>query len=252
MTSSTSWSTVSFSENSISNISSVFSFSYTYKNNSILDDIEPHQTWNLNAFMNLLNDWQTFSDLTQLVDGQTAFHQLMILDHLHSTIWWMEQEIQIQKAKATIILNQLIKEKSCKWLHQHFWQNQQNLDHWQQKFTPPLSPTSSISCFQYPEPEPSPPPLLVLSPLGTWLNPIVIDDNSNEEFPMRKSRSGQVARIVDDWDKLLDMILDCQMCRLMTHLTYKCRAGLVQNPNTGFWYSLSDYRQWAQSVEVWA
>ena len=58
----------------------------SHKNNSITNTIKPLQTQNLDAFMNLLDDWQTFSNLTRLINGQTAFHQLMILDHLHSTI----------------------------------------------------------------------------------------------------------------------------------------------------------------------
>ena len=211
MTSSPSWSTISFSDNSASNISSDSSFFHTYKNNSTVDTIELLQTQNLNAFINLLDDWQTFSNLTRLIDAWTAFHWLMTLDHLHTTIQWLEKEIQIQEAKATIVLDQLIKEKFCKHLHQHFWLNQQNLNHWQQKFTPLLSPMSSISSFQYPEPEPSPPPLPVLPPLGTWLNPIIVDDDSNKEFLMREGRSGQIARIVDDWDKLSNAILNCQM-----------------------------------------
>ena len=233
MTSPSSQFIISFSNNSATNISSDSSFSHTYKNNSIVDTIEPLQTWNLNTFMDLLNNQQTFSDLTQLVDGQTAFHQLMTLDHLHSTIQWLEKEIQIQ-AKATIVLNQLIKEKSCKQLHQHFWLNQQNLDHQQQKFTPPCSPTSSISSFQYPEPEPSPPPLPILPPLETQLNPIIIDDQSDKEFPMRESGSGWIARIVDNRDEPFDMILNCQKCGSGAHVTHRCRIGLVQDEDTGF------------------
>ena len=125
----------------------------------------------------------------------------MTLDHLHSTIQWLEKEIQIQEAKARIVLDQLIIKKSCKCLQQHFQLNQQNLDHWQQKFTPPHSPTSLVSFFQYPQPEPSPPPLPVLSSLRTQLNPIIINNESDEEFPMRESGSERVTRIVDDRDE---------------------------------------------------
>ena len=250
MTSPSSRSTISFSTNSVPNIFSDSSFSHTHKNNSITNTIEPLQTRNLDAFMNLLDDWQTFSDLTRLIDGQTAFHQLMTLDHLHSTIQQLEKEIQIQEAKVTIVLNQLIKEKSCKHLQQHFWLNQQNLDHWQWKFTPPCSPTSLIPSFQYPKPKPSP-PLPVLSPLGTWLNPIIIDDESDEEFLVRKSGSEKITRTVDDRDKLFDMTLNCQMCGSRAHETQRCRVGLVQDVDTGFWYSPSDYGCCAQSLEVW-
>ena len=136
----------------------------------------------------------------------------------------MEQEIWVQKAKATIILNQLIKWKSCKQLCQHFWQNPLNPNYKQRNFTSLISPTTFSSSFQYPKPEPSPPPLLILPPLGTWLNPIVIDDNSDEKFLMRESRSRWVARVVDDQDELSDMILNCQMCGSMIDLTYKCRT----------------------------
>ena len=47
--------------NSVLNISSDFSFFYTYKNDSISNDIKPHQAWNLDSIMNLLdnhNIWQ--------------------------------------------------------------------------------------------------------------------------------------------------------------------------------------------------
>ena len=63
MTFSPSQSTISFSDSSNS------SFSHTYKNNSTVDIIELHQTQNLNAIMSLLDNWQTFSNLTQLVHG---------------------------------------------------------------------------------------------------------------------------------------------------------------------------------------
>ena len=162
------------------------------------------------------------------------------------------KEIGIQEAKATIVLDQLIKEKSCKWHCQHFWLNQKNLNHWQWKFTPPLSPTSLISFVQYPELEPSPPPLPVLSPLGTQLNPIIVDNESDKEFPMRESGCGEIARIVDDWDEPFNLILNCQMCGSGAHVTHGCRIGLVQDTNTGFWYSPSDYGCHAQSLEVWA
>ena len=252
MTSSSSWSTVSFSNNSATNISSDSSFSNSFET-SLNHNDQSHQTHNLEIIMTLLDNCQTFADWTWLVDGQMALHWLMTLDHLHSTIQCMEWEIWIQEAKATIILDQLIKEKSCKWLQQHFWQNLPNPDCSQRKFTPPISPTSLSSSFQYPKSESSPKPLPIPPPLGTWLNPIIINDNnSDEEFPMRESGSGQIMRIVDDWDEPFNMVLNCQMCGSAAHLTWGCRVGYVQDPDTGFWYSPSNYGHWAQSVEVWA
>ena len=201
--------------------------------------------------MHLLDDCEIFTNMTQLVDGRTTFHCLLTLDHLHSTIQRMEQEIWVQKVKATIILDQLIKKKSCRQLRQYFWQHSQPNRHEGWKFTPPISPTSSSSSFIYPESKQSPEPLSVPLP-GTRGNLIVIgDDESNEEFP-RRNGSGCVAQIVDNWDKLFNMSLACQICRSPTHVTWECCTGLVQDPDMGFWYSPSDYECRAQSVEVWA
>ena len=66
---------------------------------------------------------EIFTNMTQLVNGRTAFHCLLTLNHLHSTIWRMEWELQIQKSKAMIVLDQLIKEKSSKQLRQYFRQH---------------------------------------------------------------------------------------------------------------------------------
>ena len=238
------------SSNSVFNISSDSTFFQNSPTNSKTYDIKLLQTWNLDAVMHLLDNWEVFTNMTQL-DGRTAFHCLLTLDHLHSTIWRMEQEIWIQKAKAMIILNQLIKEKSSKQLQQYFWQNPQASQHDEWKFTPLISLISSSSSFAYPEPkQPLEPPLV--PPLGTKGNPIVIDnDESDVEFP-RRNGSGCMAQIVDNWDKPFDMALACQMCGLPTHITQRCHTGLVQDQDTGFWYSPSDYGCCAQSVEVWA
>ena len=67
---------------------------------------------------------------------------------------------------------------------------------------------------------------------------------------MRESGSGQIARIVDDRDKPFDITLNCQMCGSGAHVTHGCRIGLVQDADTGFWYSSSDYGYCAQSLEV--
>ena len=201
--------------------------------------------------MHLLDNCKIFTDMTWLVNGRTAFHCLLTLNHLHSTIWRMEQEIQIQKAKTTIILDQLIKEKSSKWLQQYFRQNPWASQHNEWKFTPPISLTSTSSSFVYPEPEQSPTPSLV-PPLGKRGNLIVIDSNkSDEEFP-RRNGSRSATRIVDDWDEPFDMALACQMCGLPTHVTWGCCMGLVWDLDMGFWYSPSEYGCRAQSVEVWA
>ena len=239
------------SSNSISNISSDSSFSQNSPINSKTYDIKPLQAQNLDTAMYLLDDCEIFMNMTWLVDGRTAFHCLLTLNYLHSTIQRMEWEIWIQKAKAMIILDQLIKEKSSKWLWQYFWQNPQASQHDERKFTPPISPISSSSSFVYPEPEQFAEPPSVPLP-GTRGNLIVIDnDESDKEFP-RRNGLGHVAQIVDDRDKPFNIFLVCQMCGSPTHITHGCHMGLVQDPDTGFWYSPSDYGHHAQSVEVWA
>ena len=163
----------STSSNSIFDISSNSSFSRNLWIYSKAYDIKLHQTQNLDAIMHLLNDCEIFMDMTQLVDGRTVSHHLLTLNHLHSIIQRMEWEIQTQKAKATVILDQLIKEKSCRWLWQYFWQHPWANWHEGWKFTPPISLTSSSSLFVYPEPEWSSEPLPV-PPSGMRENPIVI------------------------------------------------------------------------------
>ena len=190
--------------------------------------------------MHLLDNCEIFTNMTQLVDGRTTFHHLLTLDHLHSTIWRIEQEIWVQKAKAMIILNQLIKEKSCKQLWQYFQQHLQPNQHKGQKFTPPISRTSSSSSFVYPEPKQSPEPPSIPLP-GMRGNLIVIDNNKSDEEFLRRNGSGWVAQIIDNQDKPFDMTLACQMCGLPTHVTQGCCMGLVWDPNMGFWYSPSNY-----------
>ena len=241
----------STSSNFISNISSDSSFSQNSPTNSKTYDIKLHQTQNLDVIMHLLDDCKIFTDMTWLVDGRTAFHRLMTLNHLYSTIRRMEQEIWTQKAKVMVILDQLIKERSCKWLWQYFWQNPKANWHKGWKFTPLISPTLSTSSFVYPEPKQSLISLLV-PPLGTRGNLIVINnDKSDEEFPWRNG-SGHVAQIVDNQDEPFNMVLACQMCGSLAHITQGCRAGLVWDPDMGFWYSSNNYGCHAQSVEVWA
>ena len=73
-------------------------------NNSIVDTIKPLQTQNLDIFMDLLDNQQNFSDLTQLVDEWTAFYQLMTLDHLHSTIQQLEKKLEYKKPRLQLSL----------------------------------------------------------------------------------------------------------------------------------------------------
>ena len=67
---------------------------------------------------------------------------------------------------------------------------------------------------------------------------------------MRESGSERIARIVDDRDKPFDMIFNCQMCGSGAHVTHRCRIGIIQDVDTGFWYLPSDYGHHAQSLEV--
>jgi len=104
----------SSSVNTPPSISTSSSFEQKY---SIIDDIEPHQTDNLEAFLKMLDHRQVYSDMIRLADGKVNFQRLFTIDHIHSTIQRMEREIHLQKIKATALLNDLIEDKSSKRLH---------------------------------------------------------------------------------------------------------------------------------------
>ena len=58
-----------------------------------------------------------------LLDGRMAFQKMLTIDHIHSTIWWMECEIQKQKAKATILFDDILQAKKSQRLQMHFKRN---------------------------------------------------------------------------------------------------------------------------------
>src|SRR5271155_4049800 len=172
------------SSSSVNTPSTNSSFSLPLNPLSLQNDIDPIQTQNLDTFLTFLDDRKTFLELTRLIDGKTAFQRLLTLDHIHGTIRHMERELRRQKNKATILLDQLIKEKSSKRLR-HYLRNSDHPgpDYHTRKYTPPHSSPStsnSSSRRKRSEPVPSPEPIPIPPPqstAGTWKYPIVISDD---------------------------------------------------------------------------
>src|SRR5271163_2774425 len=158
----------------------------------------------------------------------------------------MERELRRQKSKATILFDQLIKEKSSKCLHHYLRKSDHpGPDYHTWKYTPPHSSTpstsSSSSHRKRSEPVPSPEPIPIPPPQsisGTWKYPIIISDDE-EEFPIRDSK--WTTLIINNWEGEIDWepIIPCEFCGSTLHR--KCREGMVQDTATKFWYYKEDY-----------
>ena len=114
--------------------------------------------------------------------------------------------------------------------------------------------------FHLSSPHPPPPPPVPIpgspeNPIdintGTRESPIeiqddpelVVNDESNEEFPFRGQTSPLV---VNDWEGQVDWgaVRRCGNCGLISHGTWWCREGLTYNSEMGFWYT-------DKSGEIW-
>jgi hypothetical protein len=233
-----------------SSLPSIHSHPFTNDNH----EFEPAQITNFDAFMLLLNNRQALSDLTWQIEGRTTFQSLMMVDHIHSTIRHLEREIKRQRYRGILLVDHIIKDKKLKKLRWYFNQNRtiklQNKRY--RKHTPPMSPNSSSSSSNYqsisPEPLPIPPP-------GSASNPIVISDD-NEEFPTRNFR--QSIPVTNDIEDEIDWtpVVPCGNCGSTTHVARSCRTGLIQDPETKFWYheeflTSEDRRRFSQVETTW-
>ena len=72
-------------DSSSSHISSSFT-DHSYK-------LQPQQTQNLESLLIILDSRKNFKELMGLLDGQMAFQKMLTVDHLHSMIQRMENEI---------------------------------------------------------------------------------------------------------------------------------------------------------------
>src|ERR1700734_103895 len=236
----------SSSVNTPSSISTSSSFEQKY---SVIDDIEPRQTENLEAFLKMLDHRQVYSDIVRLTEGKTNFQRLFTIDHIHSTIRRMEREIRLQKIKATALLNDLIEDESSKRLRRYL-RKDRPIPTREQKLTPPPSTILSSSPSPskpspppIPTPKRSPKPLPIPPPQsqsGSWKYPIIISDDE-EEFPTRDLRRS--TPVVNDWEGEVswDPVMACSMCGSTLHPSKGCRMGMKQDPETGYWYYAEDY-----------
>ena len=70
--------------------------------------LQPRQTQNLESLLVILDSRENFKELMGLLDGWMAFQKMLTIDHLHSTIRRMEHEIRKQKAKATMLFDDVL------------------------------------------------------------------------------------------------------------------------------------------------
>ena len=103
---------ISFSSSSLYNFETDSSSSYassSLTNHSYV--LQPQQTRNLKSLLTILDSRENFKELMGLLDGQMAFQKMLTIDHIHSTIWRMEHEIRKQKARATMLFEDILHAK---------------------------------------------------------------------------------------------------------------------------------------------
>ena len=175
-----------------------------------------------------------------LLDGRMAFQKMLTIDHIHSTIRRMEHEIQKQKARATMLFDNVLHAKKSRRLCMHFKRNHSS--HARQDSPEPLP---VLPPFQSPSPPPPPIPVP-----GTPENPINIDEGttecpieildgpelfageeSDEEFPFWGQTDPSV---VNDWEGQVDwnVARQCENCGSVSHGTRWCQEGLTYNSET--------------------
>ena len=232
--------------------SSLYNFetdsSSSYISSSLTDHsyvLQPRQTRNLESLLIILDSRENFKELMGLLDGRMAFQKMLTIDHIHSTIRRMEHEIWKQKAKATMLFDDVLHAKKSRQLRMHFKRNHSSRT--QQDFPEPLP---VLPPFQ----APSPPPPSIPVP-GTPENPINVDEGtaespieildgpelfageeSDEEFPFRGWAGPSV---INDWEGQVDWNTTrrCKNCGSISHRTHWCREGLMYNSEMGFWYT---------------
>ena len=179
-----------------------------------------------------------------LLDGRMAFQKMLTIDHIHSTIQHMEHEIRKQKARATMLFDDVLHAKKSRWLRMHFKRNHNSRTRQDSPDPLPVLPP-----FQSPSPPPPPVPVP-----GTPENPIDVDEGtaespieildgpelfageeSDKEFPFQGWTDPSV---VNDWKGQVNWntARQCENCGSISHGTRWCREGLTFNSETGFWY----------------
>ena len=236
---------ISFSSSSLYNFETDSSSSYVSSSHTSHSCVlQPRQTRNLESLMDILDSRENFKELMSLLDGRMAFQKMLTINHIHSTIRRMEHEIRKQKARATMLFDDVLHAKKSRRLHMHFKKNHSNRT--QQESPEPLP---ILPPFQSPSPPPPPVPVP-----GTPENPINVDEGtadspieildgpelfageeSDEEFPFRGRTDPSV---VNDWEGRVDwnVARRCENCGSVSHGTRWCREGMTYNSETGFWY----------------
>ena len=172
--------------------------------------LQPRQTWNLESLLIILDSRENFKELMRLLDGRMAFQKMLTIDHIHSTIRRMEHEIRKQKAKATMLFDDILTMKKSQRLQMHFKKNHSGRA---QQDSP--EPLLILPPFQSPSPPPPPVPVpgtpenLINIDEGSRESPIKILDNpgpadieeSDEEFPFWGQTSPSV---VNNWEGQVD------------------------------------------------
>ena len=226
-------------------------------------ELQPRQNRNLESLLTILDSRENFKELRGLLDGQMAFQKMLTIDHLHSTIWWMEHEIWKQKAKATMLFDDVLTMKKSRRLQMHFQKN-----HSGRARQVSSEPLPVLPPFQSPSPPPPPVPIPgtpenpIDVDVGTRESPIKIEDNpepvtgqrsneSDEEFPFRGWASPSV---VNDWEGRVDWSATrrCGNCGSVSHGTWWCWEGLTYNSEMGFWYTDKSREIWpSEGAVLW-
>ena len=100
--------------------------SSSYISSSLTDHsyvLQPRQTQNLKSLLTILDSRENFKELMSLLDGRMAFQKMLTIDHIHSTIRRMEREIRKQKARATMLFDDILHTKKSRRLRMHFKRN---------------------------------------------------------------------------------------------------------------------------------
>ena len=182
-----------------------------------------------------------------LLDGRMAFQKMLTIDHIHSTIRRMEHKIKKQKARATMLFDDVLQAKKSRRLRMHFKRN-----HSGRAQEPSPEPLPVLPSFRSPSPPlpPVPVPGTPENPInvdkGSAESPIEIQDDpeeSSEEFPFWGWTDPSV---INDWEGWVDWSAakQCENCGSISHGTCWCREGLTYNSEMGFWYT-------DKSGEIW-
>ena len=169
---------ISLSSSSLYNFETDSSFSYV--SSSLTDHsyvLQPRQTQNLKSLLIILDSRENFQELMGLLDGRMAFQKMLTIDHIHSTIRGMEHEIKKQKARATMLFDDVLQAKKSRRLRMHLKRNHSGRA---QELSP--KPLPILPPFRSPSPPPPPVPVP-----GTPENPIDVNEGKGPWNPLSRS-----------------------------------------------------------------